>query len=133
MLLIEEYETILDKVGEDLGWYIAYYALARAQQILDIDLTEAGETPAKISLFSYTACKEAEDLLSARLFHDEKIRITRPCFTQMVVKMSTYISHIPTFRLSSYLEYLEAWAQQDLDWNNARPVPMKKMEIVHYD
>lgn len=133
MQLIEEYDSIVKVIGEDLGWYLAYYALERAQQILHISVSEADETPAKNSLFTYTACRIVEDLLSQRLFHDEKVRVTRPCFTQMVIHMSKAISHIPTFSLSSYLEYMDAWVQQDLDWNVSRPVAMKEMEIVHYD
>lgn len=133
MILIEEYDSILKKIGEDLGWYLAYYTLDRAQQILHITIIEADETPARSSLFTYTACRAVEDLLSVRLFHDEKVRVTRPCFIQMVIHMSKSISHIPTFSLSSYLEYMDAWVQQDLDWNRARPVPMEEMEIVHYD
>lgn len=133
MILIEEFSEIQNRIGIDLSWYLGYYALHRAQDILNISLEEAEETEARTSLFYYTAAMAAENLLSQRLFHGKKIRMTRPCCMQMIIHMSKSISHIPTFGLSAYLEYLDAWAGQDLDWNTARPVSMQEMEIIHYD
>ncbi|GEM_PF-3172745 len=128
-VLIEDYHQIASLVAKDLGWYLVYEVVMTVKERLKLHSVTMDFTESKNELYHFAIKVYLGRAISRHLFHSQPVDLAEGIPQQALEYFALQTPIAPTYKLASYLNYLESWASEHADWTDCAPQAFDDLEI----
>lgn len=128
-ILVEDYQQIASLVAKDLGWYLIYEVVMTVKERLKLNSVTMDFSESKNELYHFAIKVYLGRAISRHLFHNRPVDLAEGIGQQALEYFALQMPIAPTYKLASYLNYLESWAGEHTDWSDCAPQAFDDLEI----
>lgn len=128
-LLIDEYKQVASLVAKDLGWYLIYEVIMTVKENLKLHSVTMDFTDSKNELYHFAIKVYLGRAISHHIFHDRPVELAEGISQEAMEYFALKTPVAPTYKLATYLNYLESWAGAHPDWTCSSPQAFDDLEI----
>lgn len=129
VVVVNSYALVSQCISRDLSWYLIYEAVMTAKEALRLDTVTMDLPDNKNELYRYALKVYVQRALSQHVFIGRQVELTMDGLQEAMEHFALSMPFAPTFKLASYLNYLESWASAHSDWTAASPQAFEDLEI----
>ncbi len=128
-LLIDDYKQVASLVAKDLGWYLIYEVIMTVKENLKLHSVTMDFTESKNELYHFAIKVYLGRAISHHIFHDRPVELAEGISQEAMEYFALKTPIAPTYKLATYLNYLESWAGEHPDWTCCSPQAFDDLEI----
>lgn len=129
VVVIQSYALISSRISRDLSWYLVYEAVMTAKEALRLDTVTMDLPDNKSELYRYALKVYLQRAIHKHLFPRTHVELTMQGLQEAMEHFALSMPLAPTFKLATYLNYLESWAREHTDWTSASPEAFDNLEF----